>query len=246
MTLSVLTWIILVTLINGLLSFVGALFLIISKKKLNKILIFLVSFTTGALIGGAFFHFIPESIKSISLKTTTWLTVSGFIIFMVLEKTLWHHCHHGHCEEHPFTYSLLYGDALHNFIDGLIIASSFIISIPLGIVTSFLVLAHELPQEIGDFGALIYGGFTKAKALTYNFLTQLTAVLGGIIGYFVPSIHQNAIYLMPIAAGGFLYIAIVDLFPEIIKEKKPGKIILNLMAILAGLSIMISSKIFVK
>jgi zinc and cadmium transporter len=245
MALSVLMWILLVTIINGLLAFAGVLFLAISKKKLNKILIFLVSFTTGALIGGAFFHFIPEAIEEISLKTTTWLTISGFIIFMILEKTLWHHCHHGHCDEHPFTYSLLYGDALHNFVDGLIIASSFIISIPLGIVTSFLILAHELPQEIGDFGALIYGGFTKTKALTYNFLTQLTAVLGGILGYFIPTIHENAIYLMPIAAGGFLYIAIVDLVPEIIKEKKPIKIILNLMAILVGLSIMISSKIFI-
>jgi len=245
MALSTLTWIILVTLINGLLAFSGALFLTLSKKNLNKILIFLVSFTTGALLGGAFFHLIPEAIKQINITSTTIITIAGFVLFLFLEKTIWHHCHHHHCEEHPFTYLLLYGDALHNFIDGLIIASSFIISIPFGIVTSFLVLAHELPQEIGDFGVLVYGGLTKTKALVYNFLAQLTAVLGGILGYFLTPLRENSAFILPIAAGGFIYIAVADLIPEIFKERNLGKIILNLIFILAGLGILISAKLLV-
>jgi len=227
---SVLTWIILVTIINGLLAFVGALFLFISKKSLDKILILLVSFTTGTLLGGAFFHFIPEAIEELSWITTAWITIVGFIIFLLLEKFLhWHHCHNGKCDKHPYTYLLLYGDGIHNFIDGLIIASSFIISIPFGIVTSLLILAHELPQEISDFGVLIYGGFTKRKALFYNFLSQLTAVLGGILGYFFLPLKEQAVFLLPIAAGGFLYIAISDLIPEIFKEKDLRKIIINLI-----------------
>jgi len=239
---STLTWIILVTLINGLLAFAGALFLFISKRNLNKILIYLVAFTTGSLLGGAFFHFLPESIEKLSLTTTIILTVLGFILFLLLEKFLhWHHCHDGKCDKHPYTYLLLYGDGIHNFIDGLIIAGSFIISIPFGIVTSFLIIAHELPQEISDFGVLVYGGFTKGKALLYNFISQLTAVLGGILGFYYLSIDK-AVFLLPIAAGGFLYIAISDLIPEIFKEKDPKKIMINLLFIIAGLSVLISAK----
>ena len=243
---SILTWIILVTVINGLLAFVGALFLFISKKSLDKVLILLVSFTTGTLIGGALIHFIPEAIEEISLRTTVWITIAGFIIFFLLEKFLhWHHCHNGKCDKHPYTYLLLYGDGIHNFIDGLIIASSFIISIPFGIVTSLLILVHELPQEISDFGVLVYGGFTKGKALFYNFLSQLTAVLGGILGYLFFPLREQAVFLLPIAAGGFLYIAISDLIPEIFKEKNPTKIIINLIFIIAGFAVLYSAKLLV-
>ena len=148
---STLTWIIIVTLINGLLAFAGSIFFFISKKKLEKILILLVSFTTGALLGGALIHFIPEALEQLSLINTTLLTLTGFILFLFLEKFLyWHHCHDGQCNNHAFTYLLLYGDGIHYFIDGLIIAGSFLISIPFGIVTGLLVLVHELPQEISD------------------------------------------------------------------------------------------------
>jgi len=240
---STLAWIIIVTLINGLLAFTGAIFLLISRKKLDKILIYLVSFTTGSLLGGAFFHFIPESLEVFSLSKTILIIAFGFFAFLLLEKFLhWHHCHDGKCDKHPYVYLLLYGDGIHNFIDGLIIASSFVISIPFGIVTSFLIIAHELPQEISDFGVLVHGGFTRGKALFYNFISQLTAVLGGIIGYLYLPIDK-AIFLLPIAAGGFLYIAISDLIPEIFKEKNPRKIIINLLFIIAGLIVLISAKL---
>jgi len=246
MQLSILNWILLVTIINGLLAFAGGLLYLILRKNLNKVLIFLVAFTTGALLGGAFFHFIPEAIKELHIVLTTILTLAGFILFLILEKILhWHHCHDGKCKQHPFTFLLLWGDAIHNFIDGIIIAGSFLISIPFGIVTSLLIMAHELPQEIGDFGVLIYGGFNKTKALFYNFLAQLTAVLGGLLGYFFLPSTDFIIYLLPIAAGGFIYIAVADLIPEIYKEKDPIKVVINIIAITIGLLILISGKLFV-
>jgi len=246
MALSILAWILLVTLINGLLAFAGGILYLIFKKNLDKLLIFFVAFTTGALLGGAFFHFIPEAIKEIHIILTTLLTIGGFILFLLLEKILhWHHCHDGKCDKHPFTFLLLWGDSIHNFIDGIIIAGSFLISIPFGIITSLLIMAHELPQEIGDFGVLVYGGFKKGKALFYNFLAQLTAILGGLLGYFFLPSTDFIVYLLPIAAGGFIYIAVADLIPEIYKEKNSVKIILNLIAITIGLLILISGKLLV-
>ena len=223
-------------------AFAGAILYFILRQNLNKILIFLVAFTTGALLGGAFFHFLPEAYSQLNLTMIIILTLTGIIIFYAVEKILhWHHCHDGKCKKHPFTYLILYGDAIHNFIDGLIIAGSFLISIPFGILTSILILAHELPQEIGDFGVLVYGGHSVSKALIYNFLAQLTSILGGVLGYFFIT-EQQAVYLLPIAAGGFLYIALADLVPELFKQKEPVKIIINLIAIILGLLMLISAK----
>ena len=133
----------------------------------------------------------------------------------------------------------LFGDAVHNFIDGLIIAASFLIDIKLGITTTFAVALHEIPQEIGDFGVLRHAGFSKLKALTYNLLTALTAVLGGILGYFLQSSTELVtLFLLPFAAGGFLYISASDLIPEIRKELNAKKSLLNLMVFLAGILIM--------
>lgn len=239
------------TIINGFIAFAGALLYLILREDFHKSLIYFVSFTTGALLGGALIHLIPEAAEELSLVKTTLLTLSGFIIFFFLETYLhWHHGSHGHahCKEHdhnkPFAYLLLYGDGIHNFIDGIIIASSFIISIPLGILTSILIMAHELPQEISDFAVLMYGGFSKKKALIYNFISQLTAVLGGVLGYFFIGIREQAVFLLPLAAGGFLHIAMSDLIPEIFKEKDPLKRIINMLIVVAGVAVLLSAKIF--
>ncbi len=245
--MEILLWIILMTFINGLIAFAGAGLDIIFKRNIKKILIILVSFTTGALIGGALFHFIPEALENLDIGYTFSLALFGFFVFFVLEKFLyWHHHHDEECEEHPFTYLIVWGDALHNFIDGLIIASSFIISIPFGVITSFLIMAHELPQEIGDYATLIYGGMKNKKALLYNFLSQLTAVIGGIIGYFFLGAEKYAVWLLPIAAGGFMYIAIADLIPEIFREKSKKKMLVNILAIIVGLALLISAKFLVE
>ncbi len=242
--MGILFWIILVTLLDGLLGLAGVFSFLLSKKSLSRITIFLVSFAVGALFGGALFHFIPEAFGKLPLTTIIILTLSGIFLFFIIEKFLhWHHCHDKNCH-HPYTYLILYGDAIHNFIDGLIIAGSFIISIPFGVITSLLVMIHELPQEMGNFGVLIHGGFSRKKALIYNFLAQLTAILGGILGYFFLSLKEYSTYLLPVAAGGFLYIAVGDLIPEIFKEKNKIKMIINLMLIILGLLILISAKLF--
>jgi len=235
------------TFANGLVAFVGAFSLLISKKSLKKITLLLVALSVGALIGGALFHLIPEALTKLSITKTMLIGFLGIITFYFIEKFLhWHHCHKtGKCKEHPYTRLILYGDTIHNFIDGLIIAGAFILSIPIGILTSLLIIAHELPQELGDFGVLIHGGFSRKKALFYNFLAQLTAVIGGLIGFFFLGISQSAVYLLPFAAGGFLYIAIGDLIPEVIKEKNPKKRIINIIAIILGLALLYSAKIFV-
>jgi zinc and cadmium transporter len=239
-------WIILMTVINGLLGLVGIFSLIISKKVLQKILLFLVSFATGTLLGGAFFHLLPESISKLSYLLTIVLFFSGFGLFYAIEKLLhWHHCHNGHCE-HVYSYLVLYGGAIHNFIDGILIASAFLVSIPLGIITSLLIILHELPQEIGNFGVLIYGGFKRNKAIIFSFLAQLTSVLGGILGYYFISIKEQATIMLPIAAGGFIYIAVMDLIPEIYKEKDKKKRIINLVAVILGLLLLLSAKLFVE
>lgn len=245
---TILQWILIVTIINGLLAFSGGLLFLIFRKNLSKILIILVSFTTGALLGGAFFHFIPEALEELNLIKTAIFVIIGILLFYFIEKILhWHHCHDGTCKTHPFTYLILYGDAVHNFLDGLIIAAGFLISIPTGLITSLLILLHEFPQEIGDFGVLIYGGLSKTKALMYNFLSQLTAILGGVLGFFFLSeVEQLTIYLLPITAGGFLYIAFNDLLPEIIKEKSKLKTIFNIIAIILGLLILILAKVMVE
>jgi zinc and cadmium transporter len=239
-------WIILMTGINGLLAFAGIFSFLITKKFLNKITIYLVAFATGALLGGALFHFIPESLEELKITKTILITLAGFLSFFLIEKYLhWHHCHkqEGECK-HPVGFLILFGDGIHNFIDGLIIAGSFLVSVPLGILSSLLIMAHELPQEIGDFGVLLHSGYSRGKALFYNFLSQITAVLGGILGFYTLTI-ESAIFLLPFAAGGFLYIAIIDLVPEIFKEKNKARLIGNLLSIILGILLLISGKWFV-
>ena len=234
------------TFINGVIALGGSITLLISKRNLQKTLLFLVSFSIGGLLGGVIFHLLPEALGGLTPFKTIAITIMGIMAFYLIEKYLhWHHCHKGKCDVHPYTNLILFGDAIHNFIDGLIIASSFLINIPFGILTSMLIILHELPQELGDFGVLVYGGMSKKKALIYNFISQLTAVLGGIVGYYFLEAHNYTIYLLPFAAGGFLYIAINDLTPEVFKKGKAIKKLPHIIAIILGLVIMLSAKILV-
>jgi zinc and cadmium transporter len=235
-----LIWIILATLIVSVISLIGIFTLSLKDKYLQKILLLLVSLSAGALMGGAFFHLIPEALEKSPATTVLGSVLAGFVLFLIIEKVLhWRHCHKDHCPIHTFAYMNLFGDAVHNFIDGLIIAASFLIDIKLGITTTFAVALHEIPQEIGDFGVLRHAGFSKLKALAYNLLTALTAVLGGILGYFLQSSTELVtLFLLPFAAGGFLYISASDLIPEIRKELNAKKSLLNLVVFLVGILIM--------
>ena len=238
---------ILLAFLISLFSLIGMATLAIKEKVLRKILLMLVGLSAGGLIGGAFFHLLPEALDS-DLDTTAVFafTIIGFLLFFLLEKFLfWRHCHKGKCEIHTFTYLNLIGDGIHNFIDGLVIIAAFLVDIRLGLVTTLEIALHEIPQEIGDFGVLVYGGFSKIKALIYNFVAALTVVGGVALGYLVgKEIQLTVPFLLSFAAGGFIYIAATDLIPEIRLEKKLSKSLLSFGVFLLGILLMFGFKLF--
>ena len=224
----------------SLVSFVGIIGLLLKEDLLNKILLLLISFSAGALIGGAFLHLIPEAVEKSPHGQAYLFVIVGFILFFILEKYLhWRHCHKGKCDIHMFTYLNLIGDGVHNFIDGLIIGSAFVVNVNFGLATSFAIIMHEIPQEIGDFGVLVYGGMGKKRALFYNFLCAVTAILGTVIGYALA--QASGIFLqllMPLAAGGFIYIASCDLVPELHKQQDIRKASLAMAIFILGVALM--------
>jgi len=243
--MSILLWIFLSTFFVSLIAFIGIFTLIIEEKLFKKIVLVLVSLSAGALMGGAFLHLIPESSEKFGIQTICFLVLLGFILFFFIEKVLqWRHCHKGKCPIHTFAYMNLFGDAVHNFVDGLIMAASFVTNIPLGIATTLAIALHEIPQEIGDFGVLIYGGFKKISALLWNFICALTAILGGIFGYFLFNYVKVTIgFLLPFAAGGFIYISASDLIPEIRKETNLKKSLITFGIFLIGIFVMLIVKL---
>jgi zinc and cadmium transporter len=240
-----LAYILLATFIVSLISFVGVVALALKDKLLNKILLILIGLSAGALMGGAFLHLLPEAVGNSKGLDVYLFVLVGFILFFLIEKVLhWRHCHKGECDVHTFQYMNLVGDSIHNFIDGLIMAASFVVSIPLGVTTTIAIATHEIPQEIGDFAVLLYGGFSKKRAITLNFVVALTAVLGGIVGFFVSNLIDNiVIFILPFAAGGFIYIAATDLVPEIRKELNMKKYMATLIVFICGILIMWVTKV---
>jgi len=247
-----LIYIVLATLLISITSFVGALTLFLKEKILNKLLLVLVSLSAGALIGGAFLHLLPEAIMEVGLDEGKILNIFlfallGFSVFFVLEQFIhWHHHHDACCKKvSPFSYLVLLSDGVHNFIDGFIIAASFVISPSIGIATTLAVAFHEIPQEIGDFGVLVYAGMKKSRALLFNFLSALVAVLGGIIGFFLSAKMGDAmIYLLPFAAGNFIYIASSDLIPEIKNNKENlKKSLVYFSVFILGILLMLTLKL---
>ena len=228
--------------IVSLISLVGIVTLGIKIDKLKTILIYFVSFSAGALLADAFLHLLPSVAGNGFPLTVSFGVLAGIMLFFILEKIVcWQHCHIPITKDHvhTFAYMNIFGDALHNFIDGLIIASSYILSIPAGIATTLAVIFHEIPQEIGEFGLLIHGGFSKTKALLVNFLSALTAIIGAIVGIWLAGLVvgiEN--FLVPLAAGGFIYIAGSDLIPELHKETKVSKSIIQIISFLVGIVIM--------
>jgi zinc and cadmium transporter len=225
------------TFLVSTISIIGILFLVLRKKVLDKILLMLVSFASGSLLGGAFLHLIPEALSPYD-EIVFIVILVGILVFFLLEKSLWKHCHEKECPVHPFAYLNLFGDGLHNFIDGMIIAASFLVSIPLGSATTIAVISHEVPQEIGDFGILVYGGLSKRKALFYNFLTAITAIAGATFTYAFYEFIPKMAYLLAFAAGSFIYIATTDLIPEMRKERKLTVSFAQFILLLAGIMLM--------
>jgi len=230
----------------SLISLIGLVTLPIKEQKLRSLLLYIVSFSAGGLFADAFIHLIPEAVERGGIEFNVPLYIlSGIIASFILEKLIhWRHCHIPTSEEHPhpFAYMNLFGDGAHNFIDGVIIAGSYIASYPLvgGLATTLAIVFHEIPQEIGDFGVLLHGGFSKNKALMFNFLTALTAVLGALLALALSLYIENfTVFLLSFAAGEFIYIAGSDLVPELHKETKPSKSMLQLIAFIFGVLVLL-------
>lgn len=250
--MNTLAWIVLTTVSISSIAFVGALVLVVKEKILNKMLLVFVAFAAGALIGGAFLHLLPEAILEGSGDETALLTIFtsllvGFCVFFVLEQVIrWHHHHSAiHPKIMPFSYLMLVSDGVHNFIDGIVIAASFMTNIPIGITTTFAIAFHEIPQEIGDFGVLVYGGVPKRKALILNFLSAITVLFGGIGGYLLYGlIGESIVFLLPFAAGNFIYIASTDLIPEIRFKESSIQSVLRFIVFIAGIGMMAVTRLF--
>ena len=235
--MSILFWIIFSTLAVSAVSLVGALFLFFKERTIEKIITPLVAFSAGTLLAGGLLHLIPEAVEQVDDTHFVFLLVIvGFTIFFLLEQFIrWHHCHRTASEhKHPVTYLILIADGIHNFLDGLVVGGAFIVDIRLGIITALIVAMHEIPQELGDFGILIHGGWKKSKAILFNLLSALTMVIGGLLVYFA-SDKVNMVYLLPFAAGNFIYIAASDLIPEIKHSKNIVKNILHFIFFVIGI-----------
>lgn len=225
-------------------SLIGIFFIFFKDKSIEKIIKYLVAFSAGAFLGEVFFHLLPESVEEFKEFGAELgaLIILGFVIFFIIEKIIHaRHCHHTGEEAHNHSLGKmnLVGDLLHNFIDGLIIGASFLISIPLGISTTIAIIIHEIPQEIGNFGILLHAGYTKKRALFLNFIVALSSIIGVVLAIFLGNNFENIIkYLIPITAGGFLYMATVDLIPELKEEAKIKNISLQFLTIIFGIALM--------
>jgi zinc and cadmium transporter len=234
-------WALIASITVSIISLIGIFSLLLSEKLLKQILIFLVGFGAGGLIGGAFLHLLPEAMEHTTDFTKPFVyVITGFVFFFILEKYLyWHHCHKEKCEVHTFVYLNLIGDGIHNFIDGLIIGASFMTNIRVGLAATSAIILHEVPQELGDFGILVYGGFSRTKALFCNLLSASTAIIGTIAGYYLSGqIEGFSIVLLSFAAGGFIYIASCDLIPELHKQPDLKSATLSMLLFVLGILLM--------
>lgn len=227
----------------SLISLAGVLTLGMNQERLKRALLFLVSFSAGALLGDVFIHILPETMTGDSVGHMGWYILAGILLFFVLERLLlWHHSHTSHDEEiHTVTHLTIVGDALHNFLDGIAIAAAFLISVPVGIATATAVIFHEIPQEVGQFAVLVHGGWSRGKALFYNFFSALAAILGAVLALlFAGSFAEAPAFLLGIGAASFIYIAMADLIPALHKEPSLRKFLYQLIWMIAGIAVMAS------
>jgi len=236
-----LPWIIGSSLLMSVIALIGSVTLVLKDATLQRMILPLVAFAAGSLIGGAFFHMIPAGIAQSGDNAVFYVWIlTGFSTFFALEQFLhWRHCRRASTNrKKPLTYLILIADGLHNFIGGLAIAGVFIIDIRLGIMAWFAAAAHEIPQELGDFAVLIHGGWEKKNALLFNVLSALTFLVGGLLAYAL-SFRIDISFLIPFAAGNFIYIGASDLVPEVKEHENAGVNIVNFIAFISGLALML-------
>ncbi|MDP3957143.1 MAG: ZIP family metal transporter [bacterium] len=229
----------------SVISLIGVFILPSREDILRKYIFLFISLAVGALLGDAFIHLIPGAFEKSSNATVTGvLIILGTLLFFILEKLLhWHHHGEDTNEDHahPIGKLILFSDGVHNFLDGIIIAASFVVSVPVGVATTVAVILHEIPQEIGDFAILLHFGYTRRRALVLNFLSALTAFVGALAFFAFGTLSESLVgYALPLAAGGFIYIALTDLIPELHKTKQAKHSLYQLAAVLLGVFAMIA------
>jgi zinc and cadmium transporter len=239
--MNLLFFIIIFSILGSVLSVsLAAVFLVVSGRIRLFLLPVLISYAAGTLLGAAFLGMLPKALKLSTMPDRIlFFVLFGIILFFLLEKlVLWRHCHKQGCEVHGAAGPLiLIGDALHNLIDGIVIASSFLVSIPSGIAVSIAVIAHEVPQEVGDFALLLNYGYTRKKAFTLNLLSSATTVLGGIVAFYTLNDLHNVIpYVLAISAASFIYIALADILPGLNKKCTMAESLIQLLLLLSGIA----------
>lgn len=235
--LSTLGYILIFTFVGSVISLIGGVLLLLNRHLAEKISHFLISFAAGTLLGTAFFDLLPEAVEQSGAREVFSFALFGFLFFFVLERFIhWmHHHNHEHEEDKPTVALIMFGDSIHNFIDGIVIAATFMVSIPLGIVTSLAVAAHEIPQEIGDFAVMLKRGVNPRKVLLFNFLGALAAMTGAILTFYFGAKIENMLFIfISITAGFFIYISASDLIPEIHEKNKRGFALLETSMIFIG------------
>jgi zinc and cadmium transporter len=230
--MSVLAWIVLACFAGGLLSVLGAA-LVALNARAQRYIGAMVSYAIGALLGAVFLDILPEAIAlTHNVAALSATVLFGILLFFILEKlVLWRHCHHEHCEAHEVVdvvsghdhgrsgMMIMVGDTFHNFVDGVIIAAAFLTDMHLGVVTALAIIAHEIPQEVGDFAILLHSGYSKVKALQLNLISSFASIVGGVLGYFVLQTMQSWIpTLLGLAAASMIYVAVADLIPGLHKR----------------------------
>jgi zinc and cadmium transporter len=244
--MSTLAWIVIAGLGMSALALVGMVTVFLPPPTLARVLLPMVGLAAGSLLGGAFFHMLPESVDALGNRLGIYLAlVAGFLVFFVLEQFLhWHHCHRAehkeHLERRPLGYLILLADGLHNLIGGLAVGGAFVVDIRVGVVTWLVAAAHEVPQELGDFGVLVHSGWQRRSALAWNFVSALTFLVGALIAYGLAD-HIDVAYLLPFAAGNFIYIAAADLLPEITSESRTRDKLETSGAFVLGLAILLTA-----
>lgn len=237
---SVLAWIVVSGLGMAVIGLVGGLTLLVPERLLKRLLLPLVALSAGSLIGGALFHMLPEVTGRLpGVQPFAW-AAAGFVAFFVLEQFLhWHHCHRSTSEhQEPLTYLLLISDSLHNFIGGVAVGASFLVDVHVGLMVWLVAAAHEIPQELGDFGVLVHGGWAPRRAIIYNFLSALTFLLGGLGAYALGTAFDLS-FVVAFAAGNFLYVGAVDLVPEINKHHRAKDSLVHFLCFSAGLGLLL-------
>lgn len=239
-TMSTLLWIVVAGVAMSAIALVGSVTLLLTRETLARITLTLVALAAGSLLGGAFFHMLPAALSAGMAPAALFgWTALGFLAFFVLEQFLhFHHCHdpRADCRE-PLGYLILVGDALHNFLGGLAIGGIFLVDVRLGWVAWVAAALHEVPQELGDFGVLVHGGWPRGKALLFNLGSGLTFLAGGLIAYGA-STAVDVAFLIPFAAGNFLYIGATDLVPELHRHGMSGRRAEHAMAFAGGLALL--------